>query len=277
MLFLTSLSLLVLAVFTLEPRDVPYFRIDFDLPASQRYQEVYHHFGETIAHMEDYFYESLPPVMRAFYADPDNMLAFRQAQPDVYEAMVALSEVINRNITQTVTVNQITEFSTYCTSIVARNEAGEISHVRNLDFSATALMKQLVYVAVLVKDGEERAQAPCIAGYYGSYTGHKPDRFSVSYNVRETVVYPSMDMIFSNLERSIDSAYTPLWGLIQDLLLAQDTTFASAVEELSTRNVTSPGYVIVGGLRGNEGVVIARDAVGTNHTRWLTEDSWYVV
>lgn len=51
----------------------------------------------------------------------------------------------------------------------------------------------------MVKDGEVRAQFPGIAGYYGSYTGHKPGLFSVSYNVRETVVYPSEDMILANL------------------------------------------------------------------------------
>ena len=49
-----------------------------------------------------------------------------------------------------------------------------------------------------------------------------------------------------------------------------------AVDELMTRNVTSPGYVIVGGLTGNEGVVIARNAIGTNHTHWLSDDVWYV-
>jgi len=43
-----------------------------------------------------------------------------------------------------------------------------------------------------------------------------------------------------------------------------------------TRNVTSPGYVIVGGLKDNEGVVIARNSIGTNHTHWLSADNWYV-
>jgi hypothetical protein len=43
-----------------------------------------------------------------------------------------------------------------------------------------------------------------------------------------------------------------------------------------TRKVTSPGFVIVGGLSGNEGVVIARDAEGTNHTHWLSDREWFV-
>lgn len=43
-----------------------------------------------------------------------------------------------------------------------------------------------------------------------------------------------------------------------------------------TRQVTSPGFVIVGGLQDNQGVVIARDPIGTNHTHWLSESDWYV-
>jgi len=67
-----------------------------------------------------------------------------------------------------------------------------------------------------------------------------------------------------------------LWNLIQELLLDPEITFDVAVEQLMTRNVTSPGYVIVGGVSGNEGVVIARDSVGTNHTQWLTDGTWFV-
>jgi|LauGreDrversion4_2_1035121.scaffolds.fasta_scaffold538863_2 hypothetical protein len=44
-----------------------------------------------------------------------------------------------------------------------------------------------------------------------------------------------------------------------------------------TQKVTSPAYVILGGLSGNQGVVIARDADGTNHTQWLTDTDWYVI
>lgn len=111
------------------------------------------------------------------------------------------------------TVNAITEYSTYCTSIVARNADNQVSHVRNLDFGATSLMKQLIYEAILVKDGQERATAPCIGGYYGAFTGHKPNSFSFSYNVRETVEHPTDETILENLEHTLSSDYTPLWVL----------------------------------------------------------------
>jgi hypothetical protein len=164
-----------------------------------RYDALYEHFKVPLLEMENYFYLQIPPSTRDFYAVDDNLEKFRKANPDVYDAMERLAEVLGLEVLQTVTVNAITEYSTYCTSIVARNQDNEIAHVRNLDFSATSIMKQLVFEAVLVKDGEVRAQSPVIAGYYGFYTGHKPGFFSVSYNVRETVVDPSEDMILANL------------------------------------------------------------------------------
>jgi len=74
-------------------------------------------------------------------------------------------------VAQTFGVSAITEISTYCTSIVARNLDDEITHVRNLDFHYTDVMKELVYDAQLYKDGELKASSPSIAGFYGAFTG----------------------------------------------------------------------------------------------------------
>jgi hypothetical protein len=148
--------------------------------------------------MENHFYSVIPKELRDFYNET-NLELFRKAQPDVYEANVRLAEVLDLPIQQTVTVNSITEFSTYCTSILARSKSGQITHVRNLDFGYTEVMKKLIYTANLTKDGEVRGQSPCIAGFYGSYTGHKQGQFSASYNVRETVNVPSVEMLRQNL------------------------------------------------------------------------------
>jgi len=190
--------------------------------------------------------------------------------------MLSLAEITGLPVQQTVTVNSITEYSTYCTSIVARDEAGQISHVRNLDFGATEMMSKLVYMQVLVKDGQVMGEAPSIAGYMGTYTGQRPGIFSFSYNVRETVVNPSSEMIYENLEKTLDPEFQQIWIMLQDLLLKKEVTFDSAVETIMNTNVTSPGYIIVGGVHGNEGVVVSRNSIGTNHTHWLSDDEWYV-
>ena len=71
--------------------------------------------------MEDYFYYSIPETTRGFYAQGDNLSLYQKANPDVFAAMQSLARILEIDVLQTVTVNAITEYSTYCTSIVARD------------------------------------------------------------------------------------------------------------------------------------------------------------
>jgi len=80
-------------------------------------------------------------------------------------------------------------------------------------------MRKLVFIAEYKKDGQIRGIAPAVAGFYGAYTAHKPNMFSVSYNVRETVDHPTAADILPNLERTLDPKRTPIWKLVEDLLL----------------------------------------------------------
>lgn len=198
--------------------------------------------------MENYFYNTYTDSQKQWFIDNEEALA--KTQPDVYEEMVTLAKILNLPITQTLAVNSVTEFSTYCTSIVARTVDGQIAHVRNLDFGFTDTMKTLVYDAVLIRDGKVVAEAPAIAGFMGFYTGHKPGMFSISYNVRETTDYMTDEQVMVNLERQIIPEYTPVEAIIEEMLL-YSKSFDYTVEQLSTRKVTSPGFVIVGGTKKN--------------------------
>jgi hypothetical protein len=175
---------------------------------------MYEYFKDDLLLMENYWYNEISEPMRDFYLQGNNLEEYQEASPDAYWALANLAAVLKIDRVKTITVNAITEYSTYCTSIVARNENNEIAHVRNLDFSATELMSKLIYIQVMVKDGVVVAEAPSIAGFYGTFTGQKPGVFSVSYNVRETVVHPSDDMILANLEHTLSSDYISLWSLI---------------------------------------------------------------
>lgn len=72
-------ALLIVSVSAIEPRFVPSFVIDFDQPASTRYDELYNYFKDTIIEMENYFYNAIPLSIRGFYAEGDNLERFRQA------------------------------------------------------------------------------------------------------------------------------------------------------------------------------------------------------
>lgn len=54
-------------------------------------------------------------------------------------------------------------------------------------------------------------------------------------------------------------------------------TFACAKNYLTNTPIISPGYIIIGGLTGNEGTVISRDRFGPAHVDDLSDDRWYLL
>ena len=53
-------SFLLSVAVAIEPMVSPQFVLDFDLPASRRYDEVFEYYKEPMSLMEDYFYHSIP-------------------------------------------------------------------------------------------------------------------------------------------------------------------------------------------------------------------------
>lgn len=108
---------------------------------------------------------------------------------------------------ETLLVNSIVDFSSFCTSILARMENGQILHSRNLDFDFPSIMVNLVFKALIKKDGVIVAEAAAIAGFIGFYTGLRYDTFTVSYNVR--ILRFSSNDILENINREFDPAVIP--------------------------------------------------------------------
>ena len=182
--------------------------------------------------------------------------------------MESLAQKIGLETYQTFFVNSIVDFSSFCTSIVARMENGTIIHARNLDFDFPDVLDKLVYLALYKVNGEIVAEAPSIAGYIGSYTGLRYNSFTVTYNIR---FIRNMSNIDINLEQEL-AGVIPTAQLIQETLIQKDIDYSQAVEKLKNTKINTPCYIIVGGINENEGIVLTRDREGTNHTNELSKD-----
>lgn len=121
--------------------------------------------------------------------------------------MESLAKIIGMKTHETLLVNSIVDFSSWCTSIVARMENGTIIHARNLDFDFPNIMTGLVYRAMIKKNGKIVGEAAAIAGYIGFYTGLRYDTFSVSYNVR--LLRHNQSDIMDNIDRELQQGIIP--------------------------------------------------------------------
>lgn len=252
---------------------IPIYEIDFDQPASIRYNHVFNDFIEPLLDMENYWYSTIPAESKAIIEN--NLAEYAAAHPDNFATMQSLATILGLPVQQTVMVNLITELHTFCTSIVTRNTKNEVAHVRNLDFGDTANMQRLVIEASFIKGGVERARITQIVGFLGTYTG-RSNGFSVSYNVRQSTFISINEQLNANLRRNLDPFYTPAQDLLQ-LMLLDVEDFAEAVERASSSPLTSPCYMIIGGISNNEGVVLTRDHNKLAHAAWLGDESWFQI
>lgn len=221
---------------------MPTFTLDFDEPASTRYNQLFLHFNSSILEMETMFLHSVAPKYREVFRQRQEW--FQRTNPEAFDAMRSLASIIGMQTHETLLVNSIVDFSSWCTSIVARMENGTVIHARNLDFDFPSLMTKLVYRALIKKGGRIVAEAPAIAGYVGFYTGLRYDTFTVSYNVR--IQRKNVSDIMENIDREFEEGVMPTQQLIQKALLEADS-YQDAVNLFTNQSINTPCYIIVGG------------------------------
>lgn len=110
-------------------------------------------------------------------------------------------------------------------------------------------------------------------GVVGTYTAVKQGAFAITLNQREpTRTYFSLGQ---NIARIFMGYNQVGWG-IRDALAACHN-YECAVSKLSTEPHVAPSYVIISGVKDNEGIIITRDRSGTAHVDELSDKQWYLV
>jgi hypothetical protein len=155
-----------------------------------------------------------------------------------------------------------------CTSFVIRNKLGHIFHGRNLDYGLEDHIPGLYGIGEFYKNGKLIYYGEIIAGYLGFNTGMAPGRFSISLNSR---VHPENSRF-----NVINGKYLPIAYQIRRVLETA-SNYENAVKELETRPFPSYCYLIIGGMKDNEGVVLSRSQTGVDEKLTLTDKRWYVI
>lgn len=142
-----------------------------------------------------------------------------------------------------------------------------------MDFSLPDKIRQATYEAEFVNGDETLFHAAMFTGTTGVYTGMRPGAFTLSLNQR----YPEQHYL--KLVQNLGM----LWSGYQEIswinrqVLAQCDDFDCAYDMVSSKPSTSKAYIILGGVRGHEGVVMARDNLGISHVTSLSKDNWYLI
>jgi len=171
------------------------------------------------------------------------------------------------------TLNYLYEMQAFCTSIVSRMPDGTIIHGRNLDFDFSDEMRNISFIAQFYRGDEHLFESMMFAGDIGVYTGVRYNAFSISENDRH--LEGTIDSLMTNI-KMIFAGQLPISWMIRETL-TEETTFEQAFSHLVSTKVVAPGYLIMAGIKENEGVVIARNREGPAHIKQLSSTNWFIV
>ncbi|CAI2370627.1 unnamed protein product [Moneuplotes crassus] len=234
---------------------VPTFEINLDLPAEERYLEIYVNFSENIKPLFTSFYKSIPRSRKKFF--PAFAKFLEKSDNEYYKEMEALAKIIEMEPYECIAVEHCCEFMVGCTSVLAKakdevNGGYKIVHGRNLDYPLeVSLMRDVLYKGVMTKGGKEIGTSLIFAGFQ-LYTSIKKGAYSISYNQRmkkqENGFLKSMVLAFLG--------YKKYSRIIQETLITCDT-FDEAVEHLKSTPSLNECYLSICGI--DRGVKITRD------------------
>ena len=280
-----GLCLLCSTVQSFHDEQPPRYIVNLDSPPAERWGHIVSRYSAIYPIIEEVIYKIVPKPVVDLITDVVAKLDYYIPAPYADEIR-GVAKYTNSTVGDTLLGNLAYDFTAFkkkgkndkgaCTSIIAIAENGTLFHGRNLDYNLNDLLRNLTIVVDYQRNGTTIYTGTTFAGYVGILTGMRVGGVSISLNERNTGKW---------WENFVSAAKTRLQGLIgmaiRDTLEDTSIDYATAVQVLSTRELIAPCYLIVGGVKPNEAVVITRDrlkAVDVWHINNGTRTgNWYIL
>ena len=277
---LCSLSLyLCVAVFATAtsasplPADTPTpakrYTVNLDLPPQKRWLTVANDYRDAMIKLLQDVKKMVPPEAVSLASIIGNDMGRYMPYPYSLEMIGVAEAVSGSGVTpgDVVLGNILYEATAYshakgahtakmCTSIVAETENGTVYHGRNLDYSLVGSLREMTIIVDFEQDGEVVYTGTTFAGMVGLLTAQKPHGYTVTLDERD-----QGDWWMNAVEAMIAGTHGVASFHIRDAVADKTMDFESAVIYLADKPLIAPCYLIIGGTKPREGVVITRDRV----------------
>lgn len=272
------------------PTPVPAKRytVNLDLQPQQRWTEIVKDHEESLIRLIQSMKQALPTelasLVSALGEDIDKYMPYPYGQ----ELVGIANALKNTTVSDAVLGNILYELTAYgnqnfgaeskrvkmCTSIVAQTLNGTIYHGRNLDYNFPDLLRDLTVIVDFQQGGQTVYTGTTFAGLIGLATAQKPHSYTVSINERDTGTW-----WMNAFEALLTGTHGITFLLVRDIVSNKEMDFESAVNTLASSHVIAPSYIIVGGTKPGEGVVITRDRTEAKDLWRMDPDNghWYLV
>ena len=184
------------------------------------------------------------------------------------EEIIGMSKSINGTSIDIFIMNCILELLTMCTSIVAQDPNNKVILARNFDFPFTGILRKMHFTFIYKKNNKELFRCGNVVGNTGIFTCLKPNAFSISLNAR----------MLNNTNEMINQFMKgmPLlgWVLRETMINAKD--YKEAVKMVRGSKTVSGGYIIIAGIKKDEGCVITKNRNDVAKFETLSDSTWFL-
>jgi len=254
------------------PKAPEVFNINLDLPPSERFKEVVLAKKQGIIALKNTIIQFINVTDYTIKA-----LGFYEelvySHENCYEELLGVAKYSGLTFGEVFLMNFIYEILASCTSIISIDNEGNILHGRNLDYNFKEVLAEVTIRLRFWRNGTMLYEGDGEAGYLGLVTGLRPGAFGVTINERNKG--GPWDTIYEVLFKKTFAVPYFIRKVLENA-----ENFTSAVEMFSSEEFAAPCYLIVSGVKKNEGVVITIDRDGVNNVTQINvdqPDQWYFV
>lgn len=271
-----------------QPVPAKRYTVNLDLPPQQRWTEIAKEHEENLLRLVRSVKQSLPAELASLVSTLGEDIDKYMPHPYDQEIIGIANALPNTTVSDVVLGNILYELTAYgnrkfdaesghvkmCTSIVAQAVNGTIYHGRNLDYDFPDLLRNLTIIVDFQQGGQTVYTGTTYAGLIGLATAQKPQAYTISVNERDTGTW-----WMNAFEALVAGTHGITFLLVRDVASNKEMDFEAAVSSLSSSHVIAPSYIIVGGAKPGEGVVITRDRTTAKDLWRMDPDSgrWYLV
>nr|XP_054753339.1 N-acylethanolamine-hydrolyzing acid amidase-like [Lytechinus pictus] len=235
---------------------VPRLCVNLDSPAEERWGPALHHWNLTqmrtlfIGTIEQVVPKEALPLVDQLGNVLDELL------PAPYSGEIrGVAKTLDIGVGEMAFINMLYDFTAACTSIVAQDANGTIWHGRNLDYSFSTSLSNVTAIVDFKSHGKTVYTTTSFVGQVGVFTGMKPNKFTISLNERD------QGSVFENVVELLKAILLKKVKFTTFVLrdaLTNDNSFDEVVQRFTSQKEVSPVYLIIGGIKPGEGVVVTR-------------------
>lgn len=262
------------------------YTLDLDKPQKDRWTPIVAANKDKLKAATDYFNQYIPAALQPLVIKIGAHL--QQYFPDYHDELTGIADASGIPVGEITALNLVYQIekafnhgcsmqnttgpcdnSTIiqpCTSTVAMNSQGVVTHGRNLDFSFPRGLDELIVNVDFQRGGKTVFKGTTILGYVGVMNAMKPNGFTYSLNARDRG-----GDVAKNLLTLMLGARTPT-QLARLIFESDCADFTCAKKHFSENLIANPVYFILGGLIA-EGAIITRNRQNTANTWDITDTS----